>query len=64
MSMYREIMNDIPMKLVKPKFTGKINNELVLSAETRAPKLIFTRVPKLVKPTREGMVPDPRSGAT
>jgi hypothetical protein len=22
MSMYREIMNDIPMKLVKPKFTG------------------------------------------
>ena len=23
MSMYREIMNDIPMKLVKPKFTGK-----------------------------------------
>jgi hypothetical protein len=24
MSMYREIMNDIPMKLVKPKFTGKI----------------------------------------
>ena len=24
MSMYREIMNDIPMKLVKPKFTGKL----------------------------------------
>ena len=23
MSMYREIMNDLPMKLVKPKFTGK-----------------------------------------
>ena len=22
MSMYREIMNDLPMKLVKPKFTG------------------------------------------
>ena len=41
MSMYREIMNDIPMKLVKPKFTGKIKTELVLSAETRAPKLIF-----------------------
>jgi len=24
MSMYREIMNDIPMKLVKPKFTGTV----------------------------------------
>lgn len=23
-AMYREIMNDIPMKLVKPKFTGRI----------------------------------------
>jgi len=22
-SMYREVMNDIPMKLVKPKFTGE-----------------------------------------
>ena len=26
MSMYREIMNDLPMKLVKPKFTGIISN--------------------------------------
>lgn len=24
MSMYREIMNDIPMKLVKPKYTGEL----------------------------------------
>ena len=23
MAMYREIMNDIPMKLVRPKYTGK-----------------------------------------
>ena len=25
MSMYREIMNDVPMKLVKPKFTVGAN---------------------------------------
>lgn len=28
MSMYREIMNDIPMKLVKPKFTGEARKQL------------------------------------
>ena len=26
--MYREIMNDIPMKLVKPKFTGEARKQL------------------------------------
>ena len=34
MSMYREIMNDLPMKLVKPKFTGslpRIKVEMVLN---------------------------------
>ena len=30
MSMYREIMNDIPMKLVKPKFTGKVYKSPIL----------------------------------
>ena len=28
MSMYREIMNDIPMKLVKPKYTGEARKQL------------------------------------
>ena len=33
MSMYREIMNDIPMKLVKPKFTGEARKQLSKNCE-------------------------------
>ncbi|XP_046411649.1 mRNA (2'-O-methyladenosine-N(6)-)-methyltransferase isoform X1 [Neodiprion fabricii] len=33
MSMYREIMNDIPMKLVRPKFTGDARKQLSRYAE-------------------------------
>ncbi|KAI0233395.1 mRNA (2'-O-methyladenosine-N(6)-)-methyltransferase [Lamellibrachia satsuma] len=32
-SMYREIMNDIPVKLVKPKYTGDARRQLVKYAE-------------------------------
>ena len=48
MSMYREIMNDLPMKLVKPKFTGMssfrftyLSNELILTIS-----IIFRRSKK------------------
>ena len=36
MSMYREIMNDVPMKLVKPKFTvgTDSNSEKVLKTQS------------------------------
>ena len=35
MSMYREIMNDVPMKLVKPKFTVRRVSLIILLAFTR-----------------------------
>jgi len=42
MSMYREIMNDIPMKLVKPKFTGEARKQLSKYCEA-AKKLMEMR---------------------
>ncbi|KAL0274131.1 UNVERIFIED_CONTAM: hypothetical protein PYX00_006629 [Menopon gallinae] len=42
MSMYREIMEDIPMKLVKPKFTGDARKQLSRYAEA-AKKVIESR---------------------
>lgn len=42
-SMYREIMNDIPIKLVKPKFTGDARKQLSRYAE--AAKVIFEQRP-------------------
>ena len=42
MSMYREIMNDIPMKLVKPKFTGEARKQLSRYCEA-AKKLMEVR---------------------
>ena len=42
MSMYREIMNDIPMKLVKPKFTGEARKQLSKYCEA-AKKLMEIR---------------------
>ncbi|XP_014260004.1 phosphorylated CTD-interacting factor 1 [Cimex lectularius] len=42
MSMYREIMNDIPMKLIRPKFTGDARKQLSRYAES-AKKLIESR---------------------
>ncbi len=42
MSMYREIMNDIPMKLVKPKFTGEARKQLSKYCEA-AKKLMEVR---------------------
>lgn len=41
-SMYREIMNDIPVKLVKPKFTGDARKQLFKYAES-AKRMIETR---------------------
>lgn len=41
-SMYREIMNDIPVKLVKPKYTGEARRQLFKYAEA-AKKMIETR---------------------
>lgn len=41
-SMYREIMNDIPVKLVKPKYTGDARKQLFRYAES-AKKLIESR---------------------
>lgn len=41
-SMYREIMNDIPVKLVKPKFSGDVRRQLFKYAEA-AKKMIETR---------------------
>jgi phosphorylated CTD-interacting factor 1 len=40
--MYREIMNDIPVKLVKPKFSGDVRRQLFKYAEA-AKKMIETR---------------------
>ena len=42
MSMYREIMNDLPMKLVKPKFTGEARKQLSKYCEA-AKKLMEVR---------------------
>ena len=42
MSMYREIMNDIPMKLVRPKYTGEARKQLSKYCEA-ARKMIETR---------------------
>lgn len=42
MSMYREIMEDIPMKLVRPKFTGDARKQLSRYAEA-AKKVIESR---------------------
>ncbi|XP_072156195.1 mRNA (2'-O-methyladenosine-N(6)-)-methyltransferase-like [Bemisia tabaci] len=42
MSMYREIMNDIPLKLVRPKFTGDARKQLSKYAEA-AKKMIESR---------------------
>lgn len=42
MSMYREIMNDIPIKLVRPKFTGDARKQLSRYAEA-AKKVIESR---------------------
>ncbi|XP_017889965.1 phosphorylated CTD-interacting factor 1 isoform X2 [Ceratina calcarata] len=42
MSMYREIMNDIPIKLVRPKFTGDARKQLSRYAEA-AKKMIESR---------------------
>ncbi|XP_039307476.1 mRNA (2'-O-methyladenosine-N(6)-)-methyltransferase isoform X3 [Solenopsis invicta] len=42
MSMYREIMNDIPIKLVRPKFTGDARKQLSRYAEA-AKKMVESR---------------------
>lgn len=42
LSMYREIMNDIPVKLVKPKYTGDARKQLFKYAES-AKRMIETR---------------------
>jgi len=42
MAMYREIMNDIPMKLVRPKYTGEARKQLSKYCEA-ARKMIDTR---------------------
>lgn len=42
LSMYNEIMNDIPMKLEKPKFTGDARKQLSKYAEA-AKKVIDSR---------------------
>lgn len=42
MSMYREIMNDIPIKLVRPKYTGDARKQLSRYAEA-AKKMIESR---------------------
>ncbi|XP_021342973.1 phosphorylated CTD-interacting factor 1-like [Mizuhopecten yessoensis] len=41
-SMYREIMNDIPVKLIKPKYSGDAKKQLFKYAES-AKKMIETR---------------------
>ena len=41
-SMYREIMNDIPVKLVKPKYSGDARRQLLKYAEA-AKKMIESR---------------------
>lgn len=40
--MYREVINDIPIKLVRPKFTGDARKQLSRYAES-AKKLIESR---------------------
>jgi len=42
MAMYREIMNDIPMKLVRPKYTGEARKQLSKYCEA-AKRMIETR---------------------
>lgn len=42
MSMYKEIMNDIPIKLLRPKFTGDARKQLSRYAEA-AKKMIESR---------------------
>lgn len=42
MSMYKEIINDIPIKLIKPKFTGDARKQLSRYAEA-AKNLIESR---------------------
>lgn len=42
LSMYKEIMNDLPMKLERPKFTGDARKQLSKYAEA-AKKMIETR---------------------
>ena len=44
MSMYREIMNDVPMKLVKPKFTVRRVSLIKLLALTREPNTVQIRL--------------------
>lgn len=44
-SMYREIMNDIPIKLQRPKFTGEARKQLSKYAEA-AKRMIETRYSK------------------
>lgn len=41
-SMYREIMNDIPIKLQRPKYTGEARKQLSKYAEA-AKRMIETR---------------------
>ncbi len=41
-AMYREIINDIPVKLVRPKYTGEARKQLFKYAEA-AKKLIESR---------------------
>jgi len=41
-AMYREIMNDIPVKLVKPKYSGDARKQLLRYAEA-AKKMIESR---------------------
>lgn len=41
-AMYREIMNDIPVKLVKPKYSGDARKQLMRYAEA-AKKMIESR---------------------
>ena len=44
-AMYREIMNDIPVKLVKPKYAGDARKQLMRYAEA-AKKMIESRYDK------------------
>lgn len=41
-AMYKEIMNDIPMKVIKPRFTGDARKQLAKYAES-CKKIIETR---------------------
>ena len=46
-SMYREIMNDIPVKLTKPKYSGDARRQLFKYAEA-AKKMIEQRYVELL----------------